>query len=126
MYVLIINVRLKRTFAKNGVKSRLKKIHSKNVIETDPQFIKMPFAACIQGVKGIGKTVAAVQWVKHMEGRGSIILLVQSFHGLPRPIRLNCTVYIVISTSDEKQLDQIYQHFGNLVSRVFFFSSISM
>lgn len=252
MCLIIINMRLKRTFVENGVEGRLKKIHSKNVIETDPEFIKMPFTACIQGARGSGKTVAAVQWVKHMEDRRyitktylisptaetnpifnnlrtldeedicsepskfqqalrnvmtrvkqdneefkryvklkkiydkyvrgvflnlieqtqmesinyqepkavskpqellilddvqgtdvfssrrndlmvhmtikhrhiplSIIFLVQTFHGLPRPIRLNCTVYIVFSTSDEKQLDQIYQHFGNLVSRDLFFS----
>ena len=60
--------------------------------------------------------------VKHRHIPLSIIFLVQTFHGLPRPIRLNCTIYMVFSTSDEKQLEQIYQHFGNLVTRDVFFS----
>jgi Poxvirus A32 protein len=240
-------MRIKRVKTVNPVNFNLSKIHSKNVIDTDEDFPKMPLTACIQGARGSGKTVACVQWVKHMEDKGyitrtflisptaetnsifsnlktleeedtctepkkfamalkmvlhnvkadmkkykeylkykkiyhkyergyhleleetalieanhgrspepqkkpqellilddvqgtdvftsrrddlmlhmtikhrhiplSIIFLVQTFHGLPRPIRLNCTVYIIFSTSDEKQLEQIYTHFGNLIPR---------
>ena len=243
---------LHRTSVRKSVNSKLNKIHSKHVIPTHDDFIKMPFTACIQGMRGSGKTVACVQWVKHMEDEGyvnrtflisptaetnaiftnlktldeddicsdpsqfqsalndvlhevkesmdkyvenvkykklyakyakgdpldtmeesflasrnylepvnvpkprcllicddvqgtdlftnrrtdkmlhlvikhrhipiSIILMVQSFHGLPRAIRLNCTVYIVFATSDEKQLHQIYEHFGNFVTRERFMS----
>jgi hypothetical protein len=55
--------------------------------------------------------------IKHRHIPVSVIVMVQSFHGLPRAIRLNCTVYIVFATSDEKQLQQIYEHFGNFVTR---------
>ena len=242
---------LHRTSVRKSVNSKLNKIHSKHVIDTHTDFIKMPFTACIQGARGSGKTVACVQWVKHMEEEGyinrtflisptaetnsifknlrslededvcsdptrfqmalrdvltkikegiqeykealkykviyekyhknheldlrettilesrhyeaphvppkpqcllicddvqgtdlftnrrtdtmlhmvikhrhiplSIIMMAQTFHGIPRAIRLNCTVYIVFSTSDEKQLHQIYEHFGNLVPRERFF-----
>jgi len=242
---------LHRTSVRKSVNAKLSKIHSKHVIDTHDEFIKMPFAACIQGARGSGKTVACVQWVKHMEDEGyinrsflisptaetnsifknlrtlkdvdtcsdphsfqialkdvmhrvkeafqeykdslkykvlfdkhsrgesltlvedsllasrnyeppkklplprcllicddvqgtdlftskrtdlmlhmvikhrhiplSIIMMAQTFHGIPRAIRLNCTVYIVFSTSDEKQLHQIYEHFGNLVPRERFF-----
>ena len=244
-------MRIKRTRISGTVNPKLSKIHSKNVIQTKDDFVKMPMTACIQGARGSGKTVACVQWVRHMEQEGyinktylisptaetnhifrnlktlneedvcsdpgqfqhalnqvlaqvkddmkeykqylyyskvyekhqkgvpltlqeealleshafkytypvpkpqqllilddvqgtdvfsskrndlmvhitikhrhiplSVIFLVQTFHGLPRPIRLNCTIYIVFSTSDEKQLEQIYQHFGNLVPREEFF-----
>ena len=240
-------MRIKRVVSTCPVKTKLKHIHSSNVIQTDPDFVKMPFTACIQGSRGSGKTVAAVTWVKHMERSGyvtrtflisptaetnkvfqnlstlsednicstpnqfqqalqtvysrvkqsmkehkdslkykqifdkyknneiltlleenilqqrqyatpeivpkprdllimddvqgsevftskredlmvqmtikhrhiplSIIFLVQTFHGLPRPIRLNCTIYIVFLTSDEKQLNQIYEHFANMIPK---------
>jgi Poxvirus A32 protein len=246
-----IMMRIKRARTVNPVNFNLKKIHSTNVIDTEDDFPKMPLTACFQGARGSGKTVACVQWVKHMEEKGyitktylislttetnsifknlrtldqddvctepskfqnalhqvlvsvkedmdefkkylkyrklysmyergrpleiveqsilesnnfmaptpvlkpkellilddvqgtdvfsskrndimvhitikhrhiplSVIFMVQTFHGLPRPIRLNCTIYIVFSTSDEKQLDQIYQHFGNLIPREEFF-----
>ena len=245
-------MKIRKTRVHNRVEPNLKKIHSKNVIETKPDFVKLPLTACIQGARGSGKTVACVQWVKHMEEEGyinktflisptaetnhifsnlntldeedicsdphlfqqaladvmdkvkedmkeykkylkykdlydkyargvpldivdkavlesrhfaapqkkqkprhllilddvqgtdvfssrrndlmvhltikhrhiplSIIFLVQTFHGLPRPIRLNCTVYILFATSDEKQLEQIYQHFGNMIPREQFFA----
>jgi thymidylate kinase len=246
-YVSDCIMRIKRTKIHSVVNPKISKIHSKNVILTKDDFVKMPMTACIQGARGSGKTVACVQWVRHMEQEGyitktylisptaetnpifknlrtldeddvcsdpaqfqhalnevlvsvkedmkeykqyiyykkimekhsrgsplsiteealmerlqlahlpevkkpqellilddvqgtdvfsskrndlmvhitikhrhiplSVIFLVQTFHGLPRPIRLNCTIYIVFSTSDEKQLEQIYQHFGNLVPR---------
>ena len=242
---------LHRTSARKSVNPKLNKIHSKHVIDTHDDFIKMPFTACIQGARGSGKTVACVQWVRHMEQEGyinrtflisptaetnvifrnlktldqedvcsdptcfqrallhvmheikeatkthkealrykvihdkylknhsldlteqsilesrnfapmevpplprcllicddvqgtdlftsrrtdrmlhmvikhrhiplSIIMMAQTFHGIPRAIRLNCTVYIVFATSDEKQLRQIYEHFGNMVPRERFF-----
>jgi len=59
--------------------------------------------------------------IKHRHVPLSIIFLVQTFHGLPRPIRLNCTIYIVFLTSDEKQLNQLYEHFANVVPREQFF-----
>jgi phage terminase large subunit-like protein len=63
---------LHRTTVSKSVNSKLKKIHSKHVIDTHQDFIKMPFTACIQGARGSGKTVACVQWVKHMEKEGYI------------------------------------------------------
>ena len=240
-------MRIKRVVSTCPVNPKLKHIHSSNVIQTDTDFIKMPFTACVQGSRGSGKTVAVVTWVKHMERSGyvtrkflisptaetnkvfknlstlsddnicstpnmfqqalqtvysrvkqsmkehkdslkykqvfekyknneiltlveesmlqqqqyntphvvpkprdllimddvqgseiftsrredlmvqmtikhrhiplSIIFLVQTFHGLPRPIRLNCTIYIVFLTSDEKQLSQIYEHFANMIPK---------
>jgi hypothetical protein len=59
--------------------------------------------------------------IKHRHIPISIIMMAQTFHGIPRAIRLNCTIYIVFSTSDEKQLQQIYTNFGNLVSKEKFF-----
>jgi hypothetical protein len=59
--------------------------------------------------------------IKHHHIPLSIIMMAQTFHGIPRAIRLNCTIYIVFSTSDEKQLQQIYENFGNLISRKRFF-----
>ena len=53
--------------------------------------------------------------IKHRHIPLSIVFLVQTFHGLPRPIRLNCTIYIVFLTLDEKQLSQIYEHFANMI-----------
>jgi hypothetical protein len=59
--------------------------------------------------------------IKHRHIPLSIIMMAQTFHGIPRAIRLNCTIYIVFSTSDKKQLQQIYENFGNLISRDRFF-----
>ena len=58
---------LHRTSVRKSVSSKINKIHSKHVIDTHTDFINMPFTACIQGARGSGKTVACVQWVRHME-----------------------------------------------------------
>lgn len=42
----------------------------------------------------------------------TVAFLVQSWHGLPRVIRLNATQFIIFKTGDKKQLHQIYEHFG--------------
>jgi len=65
-------MRIKRVVSTCPVNSKLKHIHSSNVIPTDTDFIKMPFTACIQGSRGSGKTVSVVTWVKHMERSGYV------------------------------------------------------
>jgi hypothetical protein len=55
--------------------------------------------------------------IKHRHIPISIIMMAQTFHGIPRAIRLNRTVYIIFSTSDKRQLQQIYENFGNLVRK---------
>jgi hypothetical protein len=42
----------------------------------------------------------------------TVAFMVQSWHGLPRVIRLNATQFIIFKTGDKKQLHQIYEHFG--------------
>ena len=65
-------MRIKRVVSTCPVNPKLKHIHSSNVIQTDTDFIKMPFTACVQGSRGSGKTVAVVTWVKHMEWNGYV------------------------------------------------------
>jgi hypothetical protein len=55
--------------------------------------------------------------IKHRHIPISIIMMAQSFKGIPHAIRLNCTVYIIFATSDLKQLQMIYEHFGSMVSK---------
>ena len=55
--------------------------------------------------------------IKHRHLGLSIIVMTQTFHGLPRAIRLNCTLYVLFRTSDLKQLNQIYEHFGGMVPK---------
>ena len=54
--------------------------------------------------------------IKHRHIPLSICFLVQSWHGLPRVLRLNATHFALYKTGDKKQLQQIYENFGNLIS----------
>ena len=65
-------MKIKSTKVTNRVDPYLKKIHSKHVINTADDFVKLPMTACIQGARGSGKTVACVRWVRHMEQEGYI------------------------------------------------------
>mmetsp|Transcript_23091 Transcript_23091/g.29000 ORF Transcript_23091/g.29000 Transcript_23091/m.29000 type:complete len:283 (+) Transcript_23091:91-939(+) len=53
--------------------------------------------------------------IKHRHIPLSICFLVQSWHGLPRVIRLNATHFALYKTGDKKQLAQIWENFGNLI-----------
>jgi len=50
----------------------LKSCRSPFEVETDPDFVRMPVAACFVGSKGSGKTYSAIQFVKTMEDRGYV------------------------------------------------------
>ena len=54
--------------------------------------------------------------IKHRHIPLSICFLVQSWTGLPRVIRLNATHFALYKTGDKRQLFQIYEAFGNIVS----------
>ena len=54
--------------------------------------------------------------IKHRHLPLSICYLVQTYMGLPRTIRLNATHFILYKTQDLKQLRQLYEAFGNLVT----------
>lgn len=54
--------------------------------------------------------------IKHRHIPVTVCFLVQSWTGLPRVIRLNATHFIIYKTGDNKQLSQIYNHFGTLIT----------
>jgi hypothetical protein len=54
--------------------------------------------------------------IKHRHIPISIAFMMQTWIGLPRPIRLNTTQFMVYKTHDKNQLYQLYQSFGNLVT----------
>jgi hypothetical protein len=54
--------------------------------------------------------------IKHRHLPLSICYLVQTYMGLPRTIRLNATHFMLYKTQDLKQLRQLYEAFGNLVT----------
>lgn len=55
--------------------------------------------------------------IKHRHIPMTICYLVQSWTGLPRPIRLNATHFIIYKTGDLKQLKQIYENFATYVTQ---------
>ena len=54
--------------------------------------------------------------IKHRHIPISIAFMLQTWTGLPRPIRLNATHFMIYRTHDKKQLQQLYESFGNLVT----------
>jgi hypothetical protein len=54
--------------------------------------------------------------IKHRHVPLTICFLVQSWTGLPRTLRLNSTQFVLFKTADKKQLFQMYEAFGNLVT----------
>lgn len=54
--------------------------------------------------------------IKHRHIPTSICFLMQSWMGLPRTIRLNGTHFLLYKTQDLKQVRQLYEAFGNLVT----------
>ena len=54
--------------------------------------------------------------VSHRHIPLSIIVIAQSFKGVSRVLRLNATVVCVFKTSDKKELQDIYENVGNLIT----------
>ena len=54
--------------------------------------------------------------IKHRHIPISIVFMMQMWTHLPRPIRLNTTHFMFYRTHDKKQLQQLYESFGNLVT----------
>jgi hypothetical protein len=54
--------------------------------------------------------------IKHRHIPITLCFLMQSWTGLPRVIRLNATHFILYKTHDKKQLVQLYEAFGTLVT----------
>jgi len=53
--------------------------------------------------------------IRHRHIPLSIFFLLQSWHAMPRALRLNATHFAVFKTGDKKQIYQIWEHFGTLV-----------
>jgi hypothetical protein len=54
--------------------------------------------------------------IKHRHIPISMAFMMQTWIGLPRPIRLNATQFMIYKTHDKNQIYQLYQSFGNLVT----------
>ena len=54
--------------------------------------------------------------IKHRHIPISIAFMMQTWIGLPSPIRLNATQFMIYKTHDKNQIYQLYQSFGNLVT----------
>lgn len=65
-------MRVVKRKVKHPVVQQLKNFRSRYEIETDDDFIKVPFSAAVVGSKGSGKTYSTIQWIREMEDRGYI------------------------------------------------------